>query len=63
MLVIEGKSREQIRKEQSAAWESLSVEEHVRLYEEQGMDRKEAMRMAARDRGVSRRDVYQALLR
>ena len=63
VLVIEGKSREQIRKEQSAAWESLSVEEHVRLYEEQGMDRKEAMRMAARDRGVSRRDVYQALLR
>ena len=40
----------------------MSVAEHVAMYEKQGMDRKEAMRTAAKDRGVSRRDIYQALL-
>ena len=40
----------------------MSVEEHVRLYEGQGMDRKEAMKQAAKDRGVGKREIYQALL-
>ena len=40
----------------------MSVKDHVAMYEDQGMDRKEAMRAAAKDRGVSRRDIYQALL-
>lgn len=62
VLVIEGKSREQKKKEAQAAWEEMSVAEHVQMYEAQGMDKKTAMKQAAKDRGISKRDVYQSLL-
>ena len=62
VLVIEGKSRKQKEKEQQEAWESMSIEEHMQLYEQQGMERKEAMKQVAKDRGVGKREIYQALL-
>ncbi len=62
VLVLEGRSRESIQKEKQADYQKLSVEEHVRLYEGRGMDRKEAMKQAAKDRGVGKREIYQALL-
>ncbi|MBO4750151.1 MAG: 16S rRNA (cytidine(1402)-2'-O)-methyltransferase [Lachnospiraceae bacterium] len=61
VLVIEGKSREEKRAEEQAAWESMSIEEHVAHYEAQGIDHKEAMKLAAKDRGVSKRDIYAVL--
>ena len=63
VLVLEGKSREQVRLEQQQSWESISIEEHMEQYLAQGMDRKEAMKQVAKDRGVSKRDIYQALLK
>lgn len=62
VLVIAGRDRDELRLEERAAWETLDVKQHVEMYEKQGYDRKDAMRMAARDRGVSRRDIYQKLL-
>ena len=62
VLVLAGKSKEQMKEEQAARWETISVEEHVASYEARGMSRKEAMKAAAKDRGVSRREIYQALL-
>jgi 16S rRNA (cytidine1402-2'-O)-methyltransferase len=62
VLVIEGKSRTEILQEQQEQWEQISIAEHVEMYIEQGMDKKEAMKAAAKDRGVSKRDIYQALL-
>ena len=62
VLVIEGKSRAQIQKEQQQSWESMSIEEHMQYYESQGIARKEAMKLVAKDRGVSKRDIYQSLL-
>lgn len=62
VLVIEGKSRAQIEREQQAEWETMSIEEHMAHYESQGIDRKEAMKLVAKDRGVSKRDIYQSLL-
>lgn len=62
VLVIEGRSREEKRQEARENWLEMPVAEHVALYEKQGMDRREAMKQAAKDRGVSKRDVYQALL-
>ncbi len=62
VLVIEGKSRSQLKEEAAAAWESMSVEEHVNMYIGQGMDKKEAMKKAAKDRGVSKREIYSQLL-
>ena len=62
VLVIEGKSREAALKEKQESFASLSIEEHVAQYEEKGLDRKEAMKNVAKDRGISKRDVYQYLL-
>ena len=60
--MIEGKSREEIRSEEKARWEEMSMEEHMELYLGQGMDKKAAMKQVAKDRGIGKRDVYQALL-
>ncbi len=62
VLVVEGRNPDEILKEKQEDWQKMTVEEHVAYYEEQGIDRKEAMRLAAKDRGVSKRDIYQALL-
>lgn len=58
VLVIEGKSREEKRQEEISSWESLSIEEHMARYEGQGMDNKSAMKQVAKDRGVSKREIY-----
>ena len=63
VLVICGKSREEIVKEQQASWEEMSIEEHMAHYEAQGIDHKEAMKLVAKDRGVSKRDIYQYLVK
>lgn len=63
VLVISGKTFETKEQEAREAWESLSVEEHMAHYEASGMERKEAMKQVAKDRGISKRDVYQALLK
>ena len=63
VLIIAGRSREEMKKAEQAGWEALSLEEHMAHYESQGIDRKEAMKRVAKDRGVSKRDIYQALLK
>lgn len=62
VLVIEGKNRQELIEEAQAEYEKMSVEEHMKLYLDQGMEKKEAMKAVAKDRGVSKRDIYQALL-
>ena len=62
VLVVEGKSRTEIRKEQQAKWEEIPLAEHMERYLSEGMSKKEAMKQVAKDRGISKRDVYQALL-
>ena len=62
VLVIEGKSFREKDEERQLGFVKLSIEEHMKLYEDQGIDRKEAMKLVAKDRGVSKRDIYNALL-
>ena len=62
VLVIEGKSRAELVQEEREKWEEMTIEEHMEVYLGQGMDKKEAMKAVAKDRGVSKRDIYQALL-
>lgn len=62
VIVIEGKSIKERKEEISMASREMTIEEHMELYEGQGMDRKEAMRMVAKDRGISKREVYQYLI-
>ena len=61
VLVLEGKSREEKKQEAIAAWETMSIEEHMALYEKEGLDAKEAMKCVARDRGVGKREIYEYL--
>ena len=55
--------REQLEREMREAWENMSIEAHVEHYLSQGYDKKEAMKKAGKDRGVSRRDIYNYLER
>ena len=61
VLVIEGKDLETLSEEKQAAYEDMSLEEHLNMYTDKGMDRKAAMKAVAADRGLSKRDVYNAL--
>ncbi len=62
VIVIEGKTFEQLRQEKEQSFETLSLTEHMDLYLSKGMTRKDAMKAVANDRGVSKRDIYQQLL-
>lgn len=62
VLVIEGKSQEEIQEENKQKWESMTIEEHMEYYISQGNDKKSAMKLVAKDRGVSKRDIYNQLI-
>lgn len=62
VLVIEGRSREELIKEQRAQWEEVPLKDHMALYMEKGLSKKDAMKQVAKDRGVGKREVYQMLL-
>lgn len=63
VLVIEGKSQEEIQEENKQKWESMTIEEHMEYYISQGNDQKSAMKLVAKDRGVSKRDIYNQLIK
>ena len=58
VLVIEGKDRQEIIREEQESWLSMSVEEHLEYYLNQGIDKKDALKAVAKDRGVSKREIY-----
>lgn len=62
VLTLEGRSLVELEEERKDQWGTVSISEHMRLYVSKGMDKKEAMRAVAKDRGVSRRDIYQQLI-
>ena len=62
VIILEGKSPNEIRQEEQARWQEMTLEEHMEYYLSQGIDKKEAMKRAAKDRGVSKREIYQMLL-
>lgn len=62
VLVIEGADREALKEQALEGFLAMSIPEHVQYYMDQGVDKKEAMKKAAKDRGIGKRDVYQALL-
>ena len=62
VLVVEGKSLLEFRREEEQSWQEITIEAHMAQYEAQGIDHKEAMKRVAKDRGISRREVYRYLL-
>ncbi|MGN0240563.1 MAG: 16S rRNA (cytidine(1402)-2'-O)-methyltransferase [Candidatus Weimeria sp.] len=61
VLVIEGRSRQEVLEDKQQAFSGMSLEEHMKIYTDQGMSEKDAMKAVARDRGVSKRDIYSQL--
>lgn len=62
VLVIEGVTFKELEEEKQKTWEEISIAEHMEQYLSQGMSKKDAMKKVAKDRGVGKRDIYQALL-
>lgn len=58
VLVIEGKSDKDIKAEQEEKWNSLSIEEHLIKTIESGIDKKEAIKIVAKERGLAKKEVY-----
>ncbi|MDE5873735.1 MAG: 16S rRNA (cytidine(1402)-2'-O)-methyltransferase [Lachnospiraceae bacterium] len=59
ILVIKGRTREEITKENAARWNDVDITEHIKMYMSHGMDKKEAVKQVAVDRGVPKRDIYE----
>lgn len=62
VLVIEGCERKQLEREAIEQWKEISIEAHMKIYLEKGILKKDAMKLVAKDRGISKREVYQSLL-
>ena len=62
VIVAEGRSRQELEQQERQKWEPLSLEDHMEVYLRQGMEKKEAMKQVAKDRGIGKREVYRQLL-
>lgn len=62
VLVVEGADEQAIEREKTLNWKEISLAEHVRLYMDEGLDKKSAMKKVSEDRGISRREVYNSLV-
>ncbi len=62
VVVIEGRSRAELEEAERSSWENISIPEHMKMYLDKGIDKKEAMKLVAKERGVSKRDIYQSLI-
>ena len=58
VLVIEGKTDEEIKAEKEALWSELTIEEHLIKVIEMGIDKKEAIKMVSKERGIPKKEVY-----
>lgn len=63
VLILEGISQAALDAQTHASWESMELTEHMQLYIDQGLSKKDAMKKVALDRGVSKREIYQELLK
>lgn len=62
VLVLEGKQRKELERERKDQWETVALQEHMDIYLKQGLNKKDAMKAVAKDRGMSKRDIYQKLI-
>ncbi len=61
VLIVEGKSEDDIIKEEKEAWQDMSIREHFDLHIKNGIDEKEAMKLVAKERGIRKQDVYKEI--
>jgi len=58
VLVIRGKSKEEIRREKRAEWENMSIQEHIISYIDKGFSKKESIKLVSSDRGMPKSEIY-----
>ncbi len=63
VIVVQGLTRREAEEEERQRWMDMSIEEHMEHYLSQGIDKKEAMKRTAKDRGVQKREIYNYLNR
>ncbi|MBW9171708.1 16S rRNA (cytidine(1402)-2'-O)-methyltransferase [Clostridium estertheticum] len=63
VLVVEGKSKEAIDKDERAKWDSLTIEEHIQKYMDDGINKKDAMKLVAKDRNLPKSEIYKHSLK
>jgi len=63
VLVIEGCTIQELEARHQNKWLDISIPEHMDIYLSKDMAKKEAMKQVASDRGISRREVYNSLLK
>ena len=61
VVIVGGADAEKLRQEEIEGWESISLEKHMKKYTDSGMSEKDAMKQVAKDRGVSKREIYALL--
>lgn len=62
VLVFEGGDAAEFEKQEQKKWEDVPLQEHMEKYTSQGIERKEAMRLVAKERGMTKNEVYKGLL-
>jgi len=58
VLVLEGKRIEEIKEEQKESWINLSIEEHIIKYINEGIPKKDAIKLVAKERELPKSEVY-----
>ncbi|MBR5535307.1 MAG: 16S rRNA (cytidine(1402)-2'-O)-methyltransferase [Clostridia bacterium] len=61
VLIVEGRSEEEIAEEEKSAWEQMSIKEHFDFHITQGLSEKDAIKQVAKDRGMRKQDVYKEI--
>ena len=58
VIVVEGKTDEEIKKENNSKWENISIEEHIVMLINEGLTKKEAIKKVSKDREIPKNEVY-----
>ena len=58
VLILEGKSPEDIEEEKKQIWADISIKDHIMMHMDKGLSKKEAVALVAKERGISKREVY-----
>jgi len=58
VIILEGRKKEELKEEERQSWESTSIEDHINIYINQGLSKKDALKKVAKDRGLSKREIY-----
>jgi len=63
VIIIEGQDEKVLIESERDKYTNISIEEHVQMYTEAGLTKKEAIKKVADERGIIKRDVYNTVMK